>query len=81
LGWNPYGSEERLSEVPTWLPTVPITEFECPRCGDEVKMGLPKEATVKSVTQAERPEPADSRRKVRSLVCDNDHEFFVMFAW
>lgn len=44
-------------------------------------MGLPKDATVKSITAAERPEADDERRKVRSLACRNDHEFFVLFEW
>jgi hypothetical protein len=44
-------------------------------------MGLPKGATVKSITAAERPDADEARRKVRSLVCRNDHEFFVLFEW
>jgi hypothetical protein len=44
-------------------------------------MGLPRGATVKSVTAAERAEPAEPRRKMRSLVCHNDHELHVVFEW
>lgn len=60
---------------------MPITEFQCPQCGSEVKMGLPKESTVKSVTAAERPDAERSRWKTRSLVCRNEHEFYVLFEW
>jgi hypothetical protein len=60
---------------------VPITEFQCPRCGSAVKMGLPRGSTVKSVTAAERPAAEDERWKARSLVCRNDHEFYVLFEW
>jgi hypothetical protein len=43
-------------------------------------MGLPMGATVKSVTAAEEPEPADDDgKKVRALRCRNDHEFAVVF--
>lgn len=60
---------------------MPITEFQCPRCGSEVKMGLPRGATVKSVTAAERPAADEQRQKARSLACRNDHEFYVLFEW
>ncbi|MDH5019758.1 transcriptional regulator Brz [Halobacterium rubrum] len=59
---------------------MPITELQCPRCGTEVKMGLPMGATVKSVTAAEEPEPSDDDgKKLRALRCRNDHEFAVVF--
>ncbi len=44
-------------------------------------MGLPRGSTVKSVTAAERPAAEDERWKARSLVCRNDHEFYVLFEW
>lgn len=44
-------------------------------------MGLPKEATVKSITVGERPESDERRWKTRLLACQNDHEFFVLFEW
>lgn len=40
------------------------------------------DATVKSVTAAEDPEPSgDGEKKVRTLRCRNDHEFAVVFDW
>ena len=56
-------------------------EFTCPLCGTDVAMGLPRDAVVKSVTAAERPEPDGSGQKARRLRCQNDHEFFVLFEW
>lgn len=73
--------KERLTDGTALLRSVPITELPCPQCGSEVKMGLPRGATVKSVTAAERAEPAAPRRKMRSLVCHNDHELHVVFEW
>ncbi|WP_084509905.1 transcriptional regulator Brz [Haloplanus natans] len=60
---------------------MPITELQCPRCGANVKIGLPRSATVKSISTTERPEPAAESLKVRSLCCGNGHEFYVMFEW
>jgi hypothetical protein len=44
-------------------------------------MGLPRGATVKSITAEREPEANAAERKVRSLVCQNGHEFFVLFEW
>jgi len=44
-------------------------------------MGLPRGATVKSVTAVKKPEANAARRKVRPLVCRNDHELYVLFEW
>lgn len=45
-------------------------------------MGLPMDATVKSVTAAAEPEPSDDgSKKARTLRCRNDHEFAVVFEW
>ncbi|CAP14055.1 MULTISPECIES: bacteriorhodopsin-regulating transcriptional regulator Brz [Halobacterium] len=60
---------------------MPITDLHCPRCGSDVKMGLPMGATVKSVTAASRQEPTSDTQKVRTVECRNDHEFFVRFEW
>jgi hypothetical protein len=67
--------------VPLRSSVVGITEFTCPLCGTEVEMGLPRDAVVKSVTAAERPEPDESRQKARRLRCQNGHGFFVLFEW
>jgi hypothetical protein len=44
-------------------------------------MGLPRAATVKSITAEDRPEAGNHRWKVRSIACQNGHEFFVLFEW
>jgi Fe2+ transport system protein FeoA len=44
-------------------------------------MGLPRGSTVKSVTATNRPEPDGERTKLRSLGCENGHEFQVLFEW
>ncbi|MFB6256023.1 MAG: transcriptional regulator Brz [Haloplanus sp.] len=58
---------------------MPITELQCPRCGSDVKMGLPRGATVKSISTTERPEPEAESLKLRSLACGNHHDLYVMF--
>lgn len=61
--------------------TVPIKEIPCPQCGAEVTTGLPKGATVQSISASERSETTNSTRKARRVSCRNDHEFFVLFEW
>lgn len=58
---------------------MPVRELRCPRCGSDVKMGLPGAATVKSVTANGSLTPAEDEQKARSLVCPNGHEFQVLF--
>lgn len=58
-----------------------VVTLRCPECGNEVKMGLPRDATVKSVTTEPREEPDRPREKVRENVCENDHEFLVHFRY
>ncbi|MFB6157277.1 MAG: transcriptional regulator Brz [Haloferacaceae archaeon] len=63
------------------MKTVPISELPCPQCGSDVKVGLPKGSTVKSITVRERPESDEQRWKTREFTCRNGHEFFVAFEW
>lgn len=58
-----------------------VVTLQCPECGVDVKMGLPRNATVKSIADESRREPDDDREKVRTNVCENDHEFFVHFRF
>jgi hypothetical protein len=60
---------------------VPITELQCPRCGATVEVGLPLDATVKSVSVADEPETDGDGLKARSQGCRNGHEFVVVFEW
>ncbi|WP_305882156.1 transcriptional regulator Brz [Haloplanus pelagicus] len=81
MGADSPRTEECLSGIESCPQTVPITECQCPRCGSEVRMGLPRAATVKSITAEDRPEAGNHRWKVRSIACQNGHEFFVLFEW
>jgi len=63
------------------LPTMGVASLQCPECGASVKMGLPMNATVKSITTTDRPEPDDEREKVRRNTCENGHEFSVHFRF
>jgi len=56
-----------------------IKTLACPECGAEAKMGLPRNATVKSVTTERREGPDDERVKVRENACPNGHRFYVTF--
>jgi len=58
-----------------------VATLECPECGTSVTMGLPRNATVKSITVESRPEPDDEREKVRRNTCENGHEFVVHFRF
>lgn len=60
---------------------MPPTELECPRCGAAVQFGLPRNATVESVTAEDvDPETTDDR-KTRKLACPEDHVFAVTFVY
>lgn len=58
-----------------------VVTLQCPECGVDVKMGLPRNATVKSVTVERRSEPDDEREKVRGNICENEHHFVVHFRY
>ncbi|MDY6774745.1 MAG: transcriptional regulator [Halobacteria archaeon] len=63
---------------------MPVRDIRCPVCGVEVRMGLPRDATVKGVFESddETEDDAanrDGSRKLRRLSCSNDHVFGVLF--
>lgn len=58
-----------------------IEQLSCPTCGATFEMGLPRGATVKSVTTEAREEPDDDRAKVRPNACPNGHECYVMLRF
>lgn len=58
---------------------MPVLDLRCPACGAEVTVGLPRGATVKSVTE-EGVGSAVMTHKVRKLACENGHQFHVAFT-
>lgn len=60
---------------------------DCPVCGEQVRMGLPRSAAVEAVTvgiDAERDETYRSespRHKRRVNRCENGHRFHVYFEY
>ena len=58
-----------------------IRQLRCPECGTDASMGLPRDSTVHGISAAEPPETEGGDRKVRSVACPNDHEFYVTFSF
>jgi hypothetical protein len=58
-----------------------MTEITCPTCGDPVVIGLPQDASVKSVETGDDSDVSTTdRTKTRVVRCPADHTVAVTFT-
>lgn len=55
--------------------------IDCPLCGGTARMGLPRDATIESVTSIKEDSVDKNHGKIRTIECVNRHLVQVCFSY